>query len=58
MAHRADRIADLVRDARAQPAERRELRLLHLLGDQARVLEEDQHRRRARCRRAGRNAAG
>ena len=41
VAHRADRIADLVRDARAEPAERRELRLLDALGDQRRVLEED-----------------
>ncbi len=44
VAHGADRVADLVRDARAQAPERRELRLLHLLGDEARVLEEDQHR--------------
>ena len=49
MAHRADGIADLVRDARAQAAERGELRLLHLLRDEARVLEEHQHRRRIRA---------
>ena len=46
MAHGADRIADLVRDAGAQPAEGREFGLLDLLLDQARVLEEDQHRAR------------
>ena len=44
VAHRADRIADLVRDAGAEPAERGELRLLDALGDQRRVLEEDQRR--------------
>ena len=43
VAHRAERIADLVRDAGAQAAERRELRLLDALGDQRRVLEEDHH---------------
>ena len=57
MAHRADRVADLVRDARAQPAERGELRLLHALGDQRRVLQEDQRRSRCRCCRATRSAA-
>ena len=44
MAHRADRVADLVRDAGAEPAERRELRLLHALDDQRGVLEEYQRR--------------
>ena len=44
VAHRADRVADLVRDAGAEPAERGELRLLHALDDQRRVLEEDQRR--------------
>ena len=44
VAHCADWIADLVRDAGAEPAERGELRLLHAFGDQCRVLEEDQCR--------------
>ncbi|MCE3286373.1 MAG: hypothetical protein K0R70_2629, partial [Steroidobacteraceae bacterium] len=42
VAHRADRIADFVRDARAQPPERGELRLLCAFGDDARVLQEHQ----------------
>ncbi len=46
VAHRAHRVADLVRDARAQPPERGELRLLHALGHHAGVLEEHQHRPR------------
>src|SRR5579883_3144286 len=45
VAHRADGVADLVRDARGEPAEGGELRLLHLLGDDARILEEDEDRR-------------
>ncbi len=44
MAHGADRVADLVGDAGAQAAQRRELRLLHLFGEQRCVLEEDQGR--------------
>ncbi len=51
MAHRADGIADLVGDAGGQPAERGKLALLHALGHEAGVLEENQrgpgHRRRA-----------
>ena len=44
VAHRADRVADFVRDARAQAAERCQFRLLDALGDQGRVLEKDQRR--------------
>ena len=58
VAHGADGIADLVRDARRQPAEARELRLLDLRGQQLRVFEEHDDRRGFRCRRARRNAAG
>ena len=44
VAHGADRVADLVSDARAEPAERSELRLLDALDDQRRVLQEHQRR--------------
>ncbi len=44
MTERADRVADFVRDARTQAAERGELGLLDLFREQARVLEKDQHR--------------
>ncbi len=43
VAHRADRVSDLVGDARRQPAERRELGLLDALGDRAGVGEEGDH---------------
>src|SRR5258708_12571567 len=39
VAHGANRVSDLVGDTCAQAAERRELRLLHLLREQARVFE-------------------
>ena len=58
MAHRADGIADFVRDARGQAAERGELALLHALGHEAGVLEKNQRRARVRCRRAARSAVG
>src|SRR5579872_6685594 len=45
VAHGTDRITDLVRDAGAQPAQGRELRLLHFRRDEARVLQEDEHGR-------------
>ena len=45
VAHGADGIADLVRDAGGQPAERRELRLLDLRREQLGVLEEHDDRR-------------
>ncbi len=48
MAHGADRIANLVGDARAQAAERRELRLLDLFSEEAGVFQEHQHGRGAR----------
>jgi hypothetical protein len=44
--HRADGIAYLVCDARGEPAERRQLLLLHALREEARIFEEDQRRRR------------
>jgi hypothetical protein len=43
VAHRAQRIAYLVRDARAQASERGELGLLHAFGDQRCVLEKNQY---------------
>ena len=64
VAHRADGIADLVRDARAQPSERGELRLLRAFGDDAGVLEEHEHgpaaglRQRDEVRPDGRAAVG
>src|SRR5207249_2982241 len=48
VAHGAHGVANLVGDAGAQASEGRELGLLDLLGDEARVLEKNQHRRRAR----------
>jgi hypothetical protein len=45
VAHGADRVADLVRDARGQPAEAGELGLLDLGGQQLGVLEEHDDRR-------------
>ena len=45
VAHGADRVADLVRDAGGQPAQRRELRLLDAVRERAGVFQEDQHRR-------------
>ena len=45
VAHGAHGIADLVRDARGQPAERRELRLLDLGREQLGVFEEHDDRR-------------
>ncbi len=56
VAHGADGIAYFMRDAGGKPAERRELALLHALGHEARVLEENQGGAR-RPRRAARNAA-
>ncbi len=48
MAHRADRVTDLVRDARAQAAEGRQFRLLHPLVHDADVFQEHKHRSGAR----------
>jgi hypothetical protein len=45
VAHRADGVPDLVRDAGRQPAERGQLGLLHALGEPAGVLEEHDQRR-------------
>ncbi len=47
VAHRTDRIANFVRDAGAEPAQCSQLRLLDLFGQQARVLEKDEDRRRS-----------
>ena len=47
VAHGADGIADFMRDAGGQPAERRELALLHALGQETRVFEENQGGARA-----------
>ncbi len=49
VAHGSHRVAYLVRDARAQAAERRELGLAHGFVLQARVLQEYQHRARVRA---------
>ena len=49
MTHGADGIADFVGDARAQPAQSREFRLLHFLGEHARVFQEDHYRRGIGC---------
>ena len=46
MAHGAQGIADLVRDARGQPAETGELGLLDFRGEQLGVFQEDDDRRR------------
>ena len=52
VAHGADGIADLVRNARGQTSERGELALLHPLGHEAGVFEKDEGRRgRARTER-------
>ena len=53
VAHRADGRADLVRDARRQSAQRGQLRLLHLFGEQAGVFQEDQHGPRLRAAEIG-----
>ncbi len=44
MAHGANRVTNLVGDARAQTAERRKFGLLHTLVDQACIFEKDEHR--------------